>query len=208
MSTAADTRKLTPRGRDRRQSLLDFATRRFAENGYHPTSVADIVDGVGVGKGVFYWYFPSKDDLLREILRESIYDLRKTQQAAIDGVDSPLAKLEAGVRASMAWSITHPDILRLVAFAWTEQTFAEALRKGDQILLADTAKHLRAAIEAGDIEPGDPELLAIAVNGVTRQLSSPDTGTNTANGVTVIDEAQIQERIELGVRVVLHGIRG
>ena len=54
MSTTADERKLTPRGRDRRQSLIAYATKRFAENGYHPTSVADIVDGVGVGKGVFY----------------------------------------------------------------------------------------------------------------------------------------------------------
>ena len=39
----ADGRKLTPRGRERRQQLLDFATKRFAEHGYHPTSVADIV---------------------------------------------------------------------------------------------------------------------------------------------------------------------
>lgn len=208
MSTAADERKLTPRGRDRRQSLIAYATKRFAENGYHPTSVADIVDGVGVGKGVFYWYFPSKDDLLREILRDSIYDLRKTQQASIDAVDAPLDKLEAGVRASMAWSMTHPEILRLVAFAWTEQTFAEALRRGEQILVADTAKHLRAAIDAGDIADGDPELLAVAVNGISRQLSTPDTGQAKGGATPSIDEAQIQERIELGVRMVLHGVRG
>ena len=50
---------------------MAFATRRFAENGFHPTSVSDIVDGIGVGKGVFYWYFPSKDDLLLEILRQA-----------------------------------------------------------------------------------------------------------------------------------------
>ena len=48
------------RGRDRRHQLMEYAAQRFAEGGYHPTSVADIVDGLNVGKGVFYWYFSSK----------------------------------------------------------------------------------------------------------------------------------------------------
>ena len=50
---------------------MDYAATRFAENGYHPTSVAEIVQGLGVGKGVFYWYFDSKEELFLEILREA-----------------------------------------------------------------------------------------------------------------------------------------
>lgn len=34
---------------------MAFATQRFAQNGFHPTSVAEITEGMGVGKGVFYW---------------------------------------------------------------------------------------------------------------------------------------------------------
>src|SRR5437660_12921447 len=76
-------RRLTPRARDRRSQLMDYAARRFAENGYHPTSVAEIVQGMGVGKGVFYWYFNSKEELLSEILRDAHRDLRRTQQQAM-----------------------------------------------------------------------------------------------------------------------------
>ena len=54
-----DERRLTPRGQERRDQIIAFATARFASHGYHPTSVADIVDGLGVGNGVFYWYFDS-----------------------------------------------------------------------------------------------------------------------------------------------------
>ena len=46
--------KLTPRGQERRAQLITCAARLFAERGYHPTSVADIVAALGVGKGVFY----------------------------------------------------------------------------------------------------------------------------------------------------------
>ena len=61
-------RKLTTRGRARRQQILDEAARLFAERGYHPTSVAEIVDSLGVGKGVFYWYFESKEQLFLELM--------------------------------------------------------------------------------------------------------------------------------------------
>ena len=62
---------------------MTYAASRFAENGYHPTSVAEIVQGIGVGKGVFYWYFPSKDALVVEVLTSALSDLRATQREAL-----------------------------------------------------------------------------------------------------------------------------
>src|SRR3954469_9449321 len=113
-------RRLTQRGRERRQQLMDFAALRFAENGYHPTSVAEIVQGLGVGKGVFYWYFSSKEELMLEILKEAQHDLRVTQQAAIDGIEDPVRRIELGIQASMRWSSEHPELYNLFAFAATE----------------------------------------------------------------------------------------
>src|SRR4051794_37127513 len=69
--------RLTSKGRERRDQLMRTAAALFAERGYHPTSVADIVGALGVGKGVFYWYFTSKEELLAEILRASHHDLRR-----------------------------------------------------------------------------------------------------------------------------------
>ncbi len=149
---------------------MRLATQRFADNGFHPTSVADIVDDAGVGKGVFYWYFPSKDDLLLEILREALHDLRVTQKAAIDGVDNPIDRLELGIRVSLRWYADHPDVLRLVTFGWTEDTFAPALERGRRVSISDTARHVAAAIDAGLIPCGNPDLLATAIRGVTDEL--------------------------------------
>src|SRR3546814_2813858 len=77
------SRKLTARGEQRRRELLAYATRAFASEGFHKTSVSQIVAGLGVGKGVFYWYFDSKEQLFLEILREAQTDLRRKQQQAI-----------------------------------------------------------------------------------------------------------------------------
>ena len=166
-----ERRKLTPRGKERRRQLLDHAARRFAENGYHPTSVADIVGGLGVGKGVFYWYFDSKEQLFLEILRESQTDLRRAQRDAIAEEDDPLRRLELGVRAAFTWWGAHPEIVNLVQFAATEAAFAKALRRGTEVSVGDAVTHLKEAIAEGRVRDADPEVLAHAVLGVTNQLS-------------------------------------
>ncbi len=163
-------RRLTPRGRERRRQLMDFATQRFAHQGYHPTSVAEIVEGLGVGKGVFYWYFDSKEQLFLELLREAQLDLRRTQQAAVEPETDAVAKLEAGIRASMQWSAEHRDINQLFQFATTEERFAPALRKGGEVAANDIIRIVSQGIADGHIRDSDPVLLAHAILGCTTYL--------------------------------------
>jgi len=163
-------RKLTQRGEERRRQLMDYATTRFAQNGFHPTSVAEITEGLGVGKGVFYWYFDSKEELLRAILADAQLDLRRRQRAAVSGAASPSDGIERGVRASMDWSIQHPDYFRLFQFAATDDRFNAGLRKGETIAVRDAARHVADAMAVGEIAPGDPELLSQAMLGVHTQL--------------------------------------
>ena len=164
-------RRLTQRGRDRRSQLMDFAARRFAENGYHPTSVAEIVEGMGVGKGVFYWYFSSKEELLAEILKDAQYELRRRQQQAIGEEPDPIARIQSGIRASMEWLDENRHLSTLFQFAATEERFAPALRRGQEVAVADVVRHVEEAITAGRIPDGDPLVLSHAILGVTNHLA-------------------------------------
>src|SRR6266516_7414065 len=101
--------KLTPRGKERREQLITCAARLFAERGYHPTSVADIVAALGVGKGVFYWYFASKEELLSELLKSSNHELRKRQQQAMGDEVDPVRRIELGFRDWFAWFRGHRE---------------------------------------------------------------------------------------------------
>ncbi len=182
-------RRLTQRGKDRREQLMSFAAARFAEQGYHPTSVSEIVAGIGVGKGVFYWYFDSKEQLFLEILKEAQQDLRRRQQQAISGEDDPVRRIELGLRASMAWAEAHRDHNRLIQFAATETTFVKALRRGQDIAVADVVKHVKEAIAQGRIRDTDPDVLAHAMVGVAGHLTRIFIYERGESAETVADAA-------------------
>jgi len=164
-------RRLTQRGKDRREQLMSYAAARFADQGYHPTSVSEIVSGLGVGKGVFYWYFDSKEQLFLEILKEAQTDLRRRQQQAIGDEEDPVRRIELGLRASMAWAEAHRDHNKLIQFAATEATFVTALLRGQDIAVNDVVKHVKEAIAQGRIRDTDPDVLAHAMVGVVGHLT-------------------------------------
>ncbi len=168
----SDERRLTPRGQERRDQIIAFATARFASHGYHPTSVADIVDGLGVGKGVFYWYFDSKETLFSEILRSAQTDLRRRQLAASASVEDPVARLGAALRESVAWSAEHRELATLFDFALTDERFAPLIQAGRAALVYDAATAIRREARTGRLGADDPELAAYAIFGVATILTA------------------------------------
>ena len=52
---------------ERRNEIIETAGKLFEEKGYEQTQVQDIVNDIGVAKGLFYYYFKSKDDVIEAI---------------------------------------------------------------------------------------------------------------------------------------------
>ena len=164
-------RRLTARGQRRRQELLEVAAGLFAAQGYHPTSVADVVEGLGVGKGVFYWYFSSKEELFRQILADAQRDLRRAQRQAIADEPDPVRRIEGGMRAAIAWLDANRHLFVLLEFARTEERFAGLIRQGEEQAVADALPHVKAGMDAGLIRREDPLVVAHAILGVTDHLA-------------------------------------
>jgi AcrR family transcriptional regulator len=55
---------------NRRQEILDAAANCFARNGFHRTSMQDIVKESGLSAGLIYRYFTGKDDMIVAIVEE------------------------------------------------------------------------------------------------------------------------------------------
>lgn len=60
------------RNEERRAAILEAAWHLVAERGYHEVRVQDIARVCGTSTGTVHYYFPGKDDVLREALRYSV----------------------------------------------------------------------------------------------------------------------------------------
>lgn len=58
--------------KERKQELINVATKLFFKNGYDHTSVRDILKEVNGAPGMFYYYFKSKDDIYHEVMQQHI----------------------------------------------------------------------------------------------------------------------------------------
>src|SRR3546814_7575008 len=62
-------------------------------------------------------------------------------------------------------------IYKLIQFAATEAAFGEALRRGQDIAVADVVKHVKEAVALGLIRDTDPDVVAHAMVGVSAHLT-------------------------------------
>ena len=57
-------------GEDRREQIIDAALRVFAQKGFARATNRDVAREAGITTGLIYYYFKSKEDLLRAALEE------------------------------------------------------------------------------------------------------------------------------------------
>lgn len=53
---------------ERKAEMVAAAAKLFAQQGFVRTSVAEIVSAVDVAKGLFYYYFTTKDDMVKAVV--------------------------------------------------------------------------------------------------------------------------------------------
>ena len=53
---------------ERKAEMVAAASKLFAQQGFVRTSVAEIVSAVDVAKGLFYYYFTTKDDMVKAVV--------------------------------------------------------------------------------------------------------------------------------------------
>lgn len=85
----------------RKKEFVETSRRLFNENGFENTSVNDIVNAMNVAKGLFYYYFKAKDDVLYSIVDEMVEDVRLDLDEVLSkDYDSALDQLYALIKPS------------------------------------------------------------------------------------------------------------
>jgi AcrR family transcriptional regulator len=78
---------------ERRRGILEAAWRLVAERGYHQVRVADIARACGTSTGTVHYYFPGKEDVLREALTFCVEAAFVRQSAQLRAVDDARERL-------------------------------------------------------------------------------------------------------------------
>ncbi len=68
----------------RRRQIAEAAARCFARNGFHATSMHDVIAEAGLSAGAVYRYFPGKEALVREIATAAVAALLATGEKHLE----------------------------------------------------------------------------------------------------------------------------
>jgi AcrR family transcriptional regulator len=97
---AAMARPQSPDYDKRRENILRAAARLYARRGFQGASVADLAKACKASKSLIYHYFPSKEDILHEVMTAHLDELvTAATEATRSG--SPQEKLRALTEAFM-----------------------------------------------------------------------------------------------------------
>jgi len=111
----------------RRRQILDAARRRFSVNGFHATSMQDLLRESGLSAGAVYRYFPSKEDMIAAIAEEAMTSIRAAFADDID--DLTLPQIVRRALTAVDERAQHDDLGRLALQVWAEAARSDRLRE-------------------------------------------------------------------------------
>src|SRR5215212_6197656 len=83
---STEPRQLRADARRNRERILEAGRKAFAENG-REVQMDEVAQLAGVGVGTLYRHFPTKDDLVLELVRESVHGYIASACAALTRED-------------------------------------------------------------------------------------------------------------------------
>lgn len=95
-----------------RERILDAAAYVLSRNGYAGTRLTDVADQADVQAPAIYYYFPSRDDLIEEVMWTGIARMHEhigDVLAALPADAGPLDRIDAAVAAHLRYELNISD---------------------------------------------------------------------------------------------------
>lgn len=181
----------------KKAELLDSAWALFGESGYEKTTVAAIINRIGVAKGTFYHYFSSKQEVLDAAIEREVAKCRQEIESAIDDPSmSALDKLNRFFTVIWEYKQSHIKSALWLAPILLGDSDIVIKHKYDQ-RTADMSASLMSAIVTQGVEEGvfdtpSPEAVSLLINRSFDSLK----GAGSKTSPEVMDFTAVVSRIE------------
>ncbi|MGH8262758.1 MAG: TetR/AcrR family transcriptional regulator [Steroidobacteraceae bacterium] len=187
--------------------ILRAAEKQFALHGFRGTTTEDIANEARLPKANVHYYFGTKANLYRQVLKHILEDWMDAA-AAFEADEDPKRALTLYVTAKMRFSRQRP---------YGSRVWASEIMRGAPVMerfLGTTlktwvkarVKTIRSWISAGKIRAVDPQCLLYMIWAVTQHYADFERQIAILNGGKAFDRRQYRERVEQVVRLVLGSV--
>ena len=187
--------------------ILDAAEKVFSEAGYGGATMQLIADVAGLPKANLHYYFPTKEDLYRQVVR-NIFDVWLLAAEVFESAPGPAEGLGAYIDAKMEISRRHPAGSKV----WASEVMhrAPVIQDYLETTLVDWTNNrielIQGWIEAGLMDPIDPRHLLYMIWATTQHDADFNHQIETLNHASPLSDAQWQDAKRSVKRIILKGI--
>ncbi|GJL60890.1 MAG: fatty acid metabolism regulator protein [Nitrospirales bacterium] len=156
----------------RREEILLAAERKFSQNGFFKTSMAEIAEAAQFAMGTVYRFFKSKEDIYISLVEVKVEELlRLLEEATQSGLSAP-EKLRAVIQVKLAFADQNRAFFRIYVSEWSGFEWTVKSAFGDRVwkrYLAQidlVANLIKEGIKTGEFRKVNPKDTSLAFHGM------------------------------------------
>ncbi len=208
MSAQASTQPRKIEIREANQALiLEAAEKIFAMNGFRGAATGDIAREAGIPKANVHYYFKTKEDLYREVLRHILNDWMSAA-STFEAHDDPAEALRTYIKAKMEFSRNRPYGSRV----WAREIMSGAPVLEDflgttlKTWLRERSRIIRVWIREGKIKPVEPQTLLYMIWATTQHYADFERQIIILNNGKKLSNHSYRQTTEQLIELVLSSV--
>jgi AcrR family transcriptional regulator len=136
-----------PKSEDKRNAILDAATRLFAERGLTAAPTSEISKLAGVAEGTLFTYFKTKDDLINALYREIKLELADAMMSDFPRKQNLRTRLRHVWDRYVNWGIANPKQRKVLAQLQVSEALTKESKDAGSAPFVEFQIMIRDAIE-------------------------------------------------------------
>src|SRR5258707_11976433 len=146
--SAIDRSMVRPKSEDKRNAIIDAATRLFAERGLTAAPTSEISKQAGVAEGTLFTYFETKDDLINSLYREIKLELADAMMSDFPRKKNVRTKLRHVWDRYVNWGIANPKQRKVLAQLTVSEVLTKESRAAGSAPFIEVQTMIRDAIDS------------------------------------------------------------